>query len=479
MARPHLTLLLVTQDGFARADFSAGEAAPIGWWRRKTEPGDDPWVIDAALELAPPARRTWVLADAAWTQTVSVPAGATGGLTPADLAQVLAFEIEPLSGVAAADSALSSVPLPGAAGQARFWVCQVTQTTLARCDQSLRRYGGRLAGILHPGGVGRPLHLPATTPWQRIELWPDAVVCVHGEPGRAAEVFVINTDPRAERWADDVAEWKRGRTAAQTETRLLDGMIVTAPDEDSEGIEDEEPSLRLLLTAWGQVLRERRPPAVPAVRPAPRSMAHVGRAIASVCLFVVALAACLADRANVSRDLPALTAEASDLKARGDQLQSIKAQRKRLEAEQKEVAKQTEPLAVRLQLAEGKLREVDARLQHRAEALATHRKRVAEFLGIVADARPADLIIRKIEADTNEPLIRGLCLSPQGANKFAAALDERLRPLSWRVPPPKLEAQGKLDDGGPWAFELRIEDITPHPPQPANRTAAPNGAGDN
>lgn len=174
---------------------------------------------------------------------------------------------------------------------------------------------------------------------------------------------------------------------------------------------------------------------MPVVRPAGRSAAPLVRGLVRTLLFAAAAAGAAWHHHVVSEPLSEYAKDTSAFQEQTAQLGRLKEQRKKLDAEQVELAKAVELHATKL--------------AHCEDARASHRRRVSDLVRVLGEVRPADVVVRKLELEGADPKVKGLALSPRGANAFAAALDDRLRPLSWRVLPPKLEAQNELDDGGP------------------------------
>ncbi|MCS6852986.1 MAG: hypothetical protein NZ700_17660, partial [Gemmataceae bacterium] len=410
----------------------------------------------------PPGRRVWLLNADLWTQTVSLPSRQVAALNPQELTAALAHEVETFSGLSAVDSVLASVPAGRHGTEQSFWVCQAASGELEEAAAAVQRAGSRLVGLCHPGGLARPITLPAEEPWQRVELWPDAIVLVHREPGQPAQVAVINADPEQGRWQGDVEAWRKKLQAdCPWETRMVSGELTTfAADGTPTGILEEVKALPAWLTAWATELAGRQP-AVPVLRPAPLPMSAATRRLISGSIAAASLLVCLTDHLVVSRDWAAVKAEYDALHARLNRATALANEKRKLDEEIAALTKEMGPLTTKIEQCQG--------------SLATHRKRKAQLLALLAELRPEDLVVQQIEADSTALAVIGLSVSPQAVHAFAAQLEQKVRALAWSVPAPKVTARKQLSNGGPWDFEIRLQEVVP--PLPGAERVPPRGSG--
>ncbi len=108
-------------------------------------------------------------------------------------------------------------------------------------------------------------------------------------------------------------------------------------------------------------------------------------------------------------------------------------------------------------------------LGHYHQVMRAQRQRLVTVLTVLAQPRPDDLLIRKIEGTENEVVFHGLCLETQFADNLAAALAAALGSQGWQVQPPTRQSMEMLVGGGPWEFEIRIQDAANQSSPPANR----------
>ncbi|MES2571603.1 MAG: hypothetical protein V4710_16310 [Verrucomicrobiota bacterium] len=171
------TYLLVTSHRVARADFNGALCfaksgpRPVGASAAEA--------VRAALALGEKAaRETWVLDTDLWAQEVKLHPAQVAGLTPDQLGRALAFEAEPFSGIAVAESATGFHD----AGGGVFHVTQMPRAERDAIARVVTSAGGTLAGIAYSG-------LAPEDDEALLEWWP-------GQPLRIAAAPLITPPPR-------------------------------------------------------------------------------------------------------------------------------------------------------------------------------------------------------------------------------------------------------------------------------------------
>jgi Tfp pilus assembly protein PilN len=471
MARPSpCTLLLITRQHLFRADFKpqGKQTALAGLWRAARSGVEEfPVVVEAALALGPkPAGRVWVLSSDFWTHSLAVSAGAVAAVKDTELTQALGFEAESFSGIPAPESALAAVPMGREADQRVYWVTQARSGERDRVEEAVRRAGARLGGLVHPGGLARPLAGECPDEWRRVELWPDAVVLVRGGAGRAGQVSVINADPAGPgRWQDEVKRWLADTAAdGAPETLTADGA---KPPAAADGVPfdlDDRKCLEMWLSGWaGQLTKA--PPAVPLITAPVRPMSAQTRKLITVALLAVVLLLCVGHYVGTAYfEVPLLNEQAAKAEQPAKELAAQQEQLRRMHAQREKAAKEADELRDKVRTS--------------TEVLGGERHRLAQLLHALAESCPPDLVVQQIESDGGEVHVRGACLNPQCAKQLATALDVRLRSLRWHVAAARTEARKQLTDGGPWSFDLQLKELAeaaPTPGAPTTGKAPPRG----
>jgi hypothetical protein len=383
-----------------------------------------------------------VLTTDLWTQTLEIPLQKTVGASAADLAAALNFEAEALSGVSAFEGAVGQVPLDRHDGQQRFWIVQARTADLQLIDDLVRKSGSRFMGLAHPGGLPRALsnELEATVAWQRVELWPDAVVALSGVGPGPVSVQVFNTDPPLGRWRRDVTQWEGGRDAVDSREILVGPGVVYADDE-AETARVTRLDEGVQQNVWLLAVRDRlalKHPGWPLVRPAPLPLSAGTRRAVSLGLALLVAAMCYGVQTWMTRAIAAANAERAVLDQPRARLAELQKQTKEAEGKRDAAVKEA------------------ADLQRAAVRLAGQRDRLVHLLVCLAEQRTEHLLVQKIDTDSGEPHIYGVCLEPELADQFARQLAEKLG-AEWEVLTPKKQAKKFVASGAPWAFEIPLK----------------------
>jgi len=92
-------------------------------------------------------------------------------------------------------------------------------------------------------------------------------------------------------------------------------------------------------------------------------------------------------------------------------------------------------------------------------ALKGLQQRPAELLKHLADDSPEDLVIEAISIEGALITISGVSLQATLSNILAGNIEQPLAKLGWKVNPPTKRELNVFENGGPWAFDLVIEDL--------------------
>jgi cell division protein FtsB len=450
------TILLVTRDRLLRADLRAGRKVGVTeiYEEHSLAADDLPSQVEATLRLSKRRPgRVWILAGDIWTQTLSLPPEAVTGLKPDEITRALGFEAEPYSSLGAMEAAMAAVPLSneGRASEGRqrhFWLTEMPAAQLEQIDFLVRQAGGRLMGISHPGGLLAPLNEAAEVPWRRVELWPGAIIAIQRPATGAARVTVVNTEPRPGRWLNDVTGLEAGGPANATThwlhaTRSL--PIEEIPRQGRYSLEDSDTQ-RQFLAAWAEQIASGG--AISRIVSPKRPMSNGVRQSISAAIGLVAIIACIVAQTFVNSHNNRLAAVTQKLKESAAQLASLKGENDKLEKKRDEVKKSCDKLK--------------DDLEHYSQVMRAQRQRLVTMLKVLTRGGPDDLLIRKIEGTENHIILHGLCLEAQFADNLASALATALAdtfgPEGWQVQPPTRQSKDMLVGGGPWEFEVRIQD---------------------
>ncbi len=481
MTKP-LTILLITSDRLVRAEVRSGRRSAGCQVFAQPRPAVDdlPSLVEAALRLGSTRpRQVLLLSTELWTQTLPLAAGATGGMSEEEIAQALAFEAEPFSGISAFDSLTVCRALSRGAGEPSFWFTQLAASQLESIEYAIREAGGKLIGIGHPAGLPAPLSASQPACWQRIELWPEAVVCVNRLPRHPLQVHVINSGPLAETWQDDARQWLSQFDPPEVSELLSVSRFAAPLEEDFAAAEmrdlADEAVLEPWLIAWAQQAVQRHPEA-PLLRPAPQPMPTSTRVAIAGLIAALMLVLCLGHYHWTSAVTAAAEERVEALQEPARELRELEGQ---VESRRQELAEVT-----------AQIDQMQASVDACRRALEWNRQRIARLMAALAESDPDRLVIQAIETQREGIRIRGISRRSDQPTHLAARLASQLLPLGLQVHPPTKEAGFLLADGGPYWFDLLIQDIhhagLPLPgsesnglPQPAaeeEATAAPREA---
>jgi hypothetical protein len=418
----------------------------LGLWTQPRPAGAElPLLVEMALATGgKPGSQVCVLSSDLWAQTLPLPVTKTVGMPLPEIAAALNFEAEALSGLSAFESAVGCVPLSSTNGENTYWLVQGRTADRDQAEEIIRKAGGRLAGIVHPGGLPRPLDAEAATKsWQRLELWPDAVFCLHGEPGQSVRLQVLNADPQMGRWHADWAKWQQ-ENGPVAHTEMLVGPGLEVPSGQDHGKLfwlDNEAALTAWLLAWAEPLT-RKELTLPVLQPVPRPLSATQHGLIAAALAVLVAGACLGHYVWLDRRIQDTQTELQALQGPAQRLAEIQKQVKEQEKKRDEIHSHKE------------------QMERQAQRLLVQRRRLAQLLRVLAEVKSEDLLLQKLETDpTGEPSIHGVCLQPELADQFARSLAEALRDFGWEVQPPKKQAQNLTAGGGPWSFEIQCKGV--------------------
>ncbi len=150
MAKPQTTLLCIDADRVLRADFAAPGAGGPRVYQQTRGGGALVESVQNALALASGCgRAVFVAADDIWSQQLMLPSVAVGGLSGAELSAALAFEAEPLSGIASPNAVLGFVApnAPRQDGFRDFALIAMETITRDAIQSAVRKAGGNLRGV--------------------------------------------------------------------------------------------------------------------------------------------------------------------------------------------------------------------------------------------------------------------------------------------------------------------------------------------
>lgn len=442
MARPAITLILVTRQTVLRADLT-GRGAPAAdqvWAHARPETPDIVAAVDFALSLGPKVgSRVYVLSSDFWLQCPTLSAAKASGLLAADLGMALNFEVEGRSGIPAADGTAAAVTLPPVRGEVPCWTVQIRSGERDAIADAVRRAGSTFGGVTHPAAVPEPLRGQAGVAFQRIELWPDAVVGVRRDATGRLQMKVINTDPPLGRWGSEMGAWlEPGPTELLTADNLAATGAFSAPGTQTPIPLSDPVIAGEWVARWAAALTARAPQ-VPVVGPAPRVASGANRGLAAGVLVILAAAACIGLRYFIDQQQTRLNASLAGTAPDGKGAETIRAELKA------ETEKRDRGRADR------------AKLEKVTPLIEQHRARYSKLLEALATHMPENVVVQKIDHDASGPKVSGVTLRPELAQQYTRTLYAPLKAFGWEVQPAKETA---LKERDAWGFEFVVRDVS-------------------
>ena len=486
LRRPAITIILITPQRIVRADYGGGRLPQLVSLKQYPRPEVHGLaaLVDVAISLrSRPGKQVLVLSTDFWVQNLSMSTNIVRGLSESDLCKALSFEVESLSGISSMTSALgyrTGVASSGSDGQP-FWIAQSSVLERDEVENQIRRCGGRLVGLCHPGGVSGMMRqdVAKDRPCRRIELWPDNAICIYNTAQGDRHVQVINTDPHHSAWESEAKHWFSNFEPAEHNELLVGDGIVSSysiemspaaldmklyeqadtsqlPEDSNENADEADQTneyhlerdeiLERWLSIWARsVVRDLDD--VPLIKPPTVPMSVQGRTTMAVVLTSLALLLCLGNYFYITHQESKL----KRLTAAAEQPQ------KKLNRLTKEVGE----LEQQVKTLEESRDDLDSELRNWHELFITQKMRHMQLLTALAKSRPEQLIIKQIDSDSGNMKLSGICLHPQMANELSNKLHQQLSHYGWKVNPATKQMDQLSETYGTWRFEIVINPTSP------------------
>ncbi len=481
LRRPAITIVLITPQRIIRADFGGGKLPQLLSLKQYPRPEVQGLaaLVDVAVSLRQrPGKQVLILSTDFWTQNLAMSSNIVNGLSDADLSRALSFEVESLSGISSITSALGFREGEADGETQPFWVAQSSTLERDEVESQLRRHGGKLVGLCHPGGVpgmmrtgiGRGMHA------RRVELWPDCAVCIYQSAQGMRHVHVINTDPDHSAWEQEAENWfALFEPPEHSELLIGDGIVSTYSIEMSPAVVDghayddaggstsssrrdmktEESAgneyhlerdevLERWLSVWSRCVMNGMQD-VPLIKPPVVPMSTQSRMAMGVSLSIIAVLICVGHYLLMNHQ----TAGLKDKIAKVTQPQE---KYDRLSKEVGALEKQADELTE-------KHSRLDESLRQWHELFITQKMRHLQLLTALAKSRQDGLIIQSIENESGSVKLTGVCLHPQMANELTNKLYQQLSHSGWRVTPATKVADKQSENAETWQFEILVKPI--------------------
>lgn len=447
MGRPKNTILLVLPKKVYLADFTGGKTPSLLRIREKPRTASTiSGAIDDAFIGEKIGKNILIFASELWVQEIPMAQRVVEDLKENELQQTLSFEVEQFSGIGGSDSSVGLQMLGKQDDNTVFWVVQLPKNQLAHIEKIVQRIGSKLIGIAHPGAVPHliePLEKRMTAEqWHRVELWPDAVLCVFSQENQIPLLHVINCAPQYGNWQEDAENWFKQLGVEHLENALIfsrDGGALPQAFPTIVNL-DIEAHFSRWVQVWSKYLLQKFPSYLPIIQ-SPKLLVHAGiqwKKILWAPLFLVLVTAM--GSWFLSKKIDSLS----------KRKQVLQATTLRLENARQEL-RQTQEAFRR---AEATLREKQNEKNLISEIFIRHRQRYSALFLELSQQAPEDVVVLEMMTQDSEILLKGFCLLPHLADEYAQKLKASLKVLDWEVGP---AMKVILKNSRVWEFQIILK----------------------
>ncbi len=444
--RPANTLLYITEVKTFRIDTDS-----------KGVMNSDAQVIDTACESTaqlPSAleqimeqsqslgRKVWILYVRLNSYLITLPSVQVDGVDEEILQQALQFEYEALTGNSLSNSRFAYHFIGARDEMSSYWLNSIATETLDAILEKLNAVSCKLGGLTHPGGLPQLLSGSEESSWLRIECWPTLIFAMSRNPETGYSLQIFNHDADGD-WQQHIDHWML-EDAGQVERSeaMMNNQLEYIPPTDENYHLTLDGALIFWMGLWAQYLVGEETPAVPLISKQPAKnielMYSIGGGLAALLICSVHALWSLYQTDELKLEIAQLGAIEKEVKTHRDQLNKNKDKLRELQQQISLVGDNIElvPTAVK-------------GLQQRP----------AELLKHLAQQSHEDLVIDAITLNEQLIIISGVALQANLSNLLAGNIEPHLKKLGWKVNPPTKTSLSILSNGGPWSFELSIEDL--------------------
>lgn len=451
--RPDITIIRIAADRTIRADLT-GSPPRIAHLDIQPSPRGDPTDrIAALLKKTQPAAGTYLIDDGAWTETVSIPDAALRGLDAVAIAGVLSYELEPNSGVAAAEAAVSFLEVDAPSTDERaFWITETKKAERSGFERILKECGTTMRGVAAPCGFVETVVDPGTA---TIEVIDTATVC--RSKGR---IVVIAARCGQRYWIQGVLDFLR--KDAFSRINWIGAARPTALGDVSRefifvdrGEHPLEADPTRFFESAARALVEGK--SVPIVGPLASSSRKTSATLIALLLSLAVAVGAVFDMSTLRARAERLEKEANTQESARGRVERLKKSRAAVERQIAELAKTNEP--------------EERRFTEIAATLKSERSRIAKLLEALARKKPNGVLISRVEPRPAGSLeVSGIGIESGAINSFIAETAKELDKASWDVRPAAVGE--KKNPAGRVYYEFTFS-LAPFDPQRSAKETAP------
>ena len=443
--RPSHTLLYITEVKTFRIDTDrkgvmAGDVQVI---EAKCESASAlPSAIDSIInESSALGKTVWILYARLNTYQLTLPAVQVAGVDDEILQQALQFEYEALTGNSLSKSQMAYHFLGTTDEMSSYWINIVATETFSQLTAKLKKASCKLGGLTHPGGFPGLLSGSDNAGWLRIECWPNVAFALSKNPeqGFGLQIFPIGADTD---WQEQIDHWMLETGSVDKSEAIMNNQLEFIPTTDENYHLTLDGALVFWMAQWVQYLATEETPGIPLLNTKTRinmELVYMVGGGAAALLLCGSHALWMVYQTNDAvYQFEQLTKAEKDLKSYRDGLNK---NRDKLTDLQKQV-----------DTIGGNINVIPA-------ALKGLQQRPAKLLKHLAEDSPEDLVIEEIKFEGSHIIISGVSLQATLSNILAGEIEVPLAKVGWKVNPPTKKELNIFENGGPWSFEMIVEDL--------------------
>ncbi|MEZ6094008.1 MAG: hypothetical protein R3C03_07180 [Pirellulaceae bacterium] len=442
--RPAITMMLVSPQRWVRADFANYTGVPeINSLFAETS-SDWLTAVRSLSVIAPLGRRVRIFCSMTGQHLISFSSASLAQMDDDEIDNAIRFEVETLSGIEIDDIATGRVPAESLQNdEKRFWVTVVRKSEFQTLTKLFQDHAVRDFDFQHPSGQ---------------IAWPQP------------------DEPRRELWGSSVFEFDSKSGLLKSFQRIAQLPDSASPLSIQLGLPNDDQvdsrirlgmdlSDELSLGHWfRQVLESssQRDSLAPVLQKARRTSAIDWRPVLATLMACAAVIGCVLHR-NLTLE------QTSDVIARTEQLAEPGISKKRDDSENLKLIEQLKELEAESLTIANELKRVQFFSMSQMQRLPT-------LLRMISELRADELVMQSISMDPKGLLIAGVSLNGEAAPNLANRLRLLALPMGWKVSGATQEGQQKLISGGPWTFQILLEDVGPFDSPPSTSTVSPNAS---
>jgi hypothetical protein len=396
------------------------------------------------VEATGVGRKIWVMVEDLSSHVLNVPTIQVEGVESDMLSEVLKFEHEALSGESMTGMHLAHTLLKSEDDLNFYWLSYLKQDTFDLIVKKLKKKRCKLAGLIHPGGMPLPLDdHQVSKNWLRLESWGETVFAFHYKKGEVNAFQILHPAVQTDSWQRELDEFSLNAGSVERSESFQNSLANPLPELTSHySLSNHEDLTTQWLGQWLSILSSKEPDSTPVVKIPPHANQEV---MMMVSYGLGALAFC-----GLLYGWNYYWIE--DYKTRTEHLKKIEAD---ITAFNKGIAddkSRQNNLSADIASLKGDLKAIPAVL----DAL---QKRPMEVLEKLALGRPEDLVLEAITVFPEKIVVQGVTLTSELPNHLANYLDNNLKPMGFKIHSPTKVDMVIFEKGGPWKFEMMLEDL--------------------